>query len=114
MINDETDAMMAMPAMALGSVPTSVLSSGGQVNEQIKVVENANVTDNLTIDTPIPIHFKTDSVHVGGLAPAFVPDVTLTLEAGVVLMFERALHRADAHNVRRRRAGFRTRTRRWS
>jgi hypothetical protein len=89
-IDDQSDAMLAMPAMALGSVPTNLTSIRRTVNEQIKVVENANIFDNLTITTPVPIHFKTDSVHVGGLAPTFVPNVTLTLEAGVVLMFERA------------------------
>jgi hypothetical protein len=89
-INDQTDALIAMPAMALGSVPANTLSLRRTVNEQIKVVENANIFDNLTISTPIPIHFKTDGVHVGGLAPTFVPNVTLTLQAGVVLMFERA------------------------
>ena len=89
-INDQTDALIAMPAMALGSVPSNLLSIRRSVNEQIKVVENANIFDNLTIATPVPIHFKTDGVHVGGLAPTFVPNVTLTLEAGVVLMFERA------------------------
>ena len=89
-INDQSDAMIAMPAMALGSVPANALSLRRTVNEQIKVVENANIFDNLTISTPIPIHFKTDGVHVGGLAPTFVQNVTLTLEAGVVLMFERA------------------------
>ncbi|MGZ5268203.1 MAG: hypothetical protein ACXWCC_15570 [Caldimonas sp.] len=89
-INDQTDAMLAMPAMALGSVPANTLSLRRTVNEQILVVENANIFDNLTIATPIPIHFKTDGVHVGGLAPTFVQNVTLTLQAGVVLMFERA------------------------
>ena len=90
-IDDQADAMLAMPAMALGSVPpgTTSGSANAAVNE-IRVVENANVFDNLTIATPVPIHFKTDSVHVGGLAPGFVPDLTLTLEAGVTLKFERA------------------------
>ena len=54
------------------------------------MVENANIFDNLTINTMVPIHFKTDAVHVGGLAPTFVPNVTLTLNRGVTLKFERA------------------------
>jgi hypothetical protein len=80
--------IIAAPAMALGSIPpqTFVETTGGE----IFVVENANIFDNLTIKTNIPIHFKTDSVHVGGLAPTFVANVTLTLEAGVTLKFERA------------------------
>jgi hypothetical protein len=74
------------PAMALGSVPPGTVGFTGD----ILVVENANIFDNLTINTTVPIHFKTDSVHVGGLAPTFVPNVTLTLNAGVTLKFERA------------------------
>jgi hypothetical protein len=89
-IDDQSDAMLAMTAMALGSVPPNTVSLRRTVNEQILVVENANITDNLTISTPIPIHFKTDGVFVGGLAPTFNADVTLTLESGVILMFERS------------------------
>jgi hypothetical protein len=90
-IDDQTDSMLAMPAMALGSVPPGTTSgSANPAVSEIKVVENFNVFDNLTIATTLPIHFKTDGVHVGGLAPTFVPDLTLTLEAGVTLMFERA------------------------
>jgi hypothetical protein len=73
-----------VPAMALGSIPPNTGTS------EILVVENANIFDNLTINTTVPIHFKTDSVHVGGLAPTFVPNVTLTLNAGVTLKFEPA------------------------
>ena len=72
--------------MALGSIPSGTYPFFGD----ILVVENANIFDNLTINTTVPIHFKTDSVHVGGLAPTFVPNVTLTLNAGVTLKFERA------------------------
>ena len=90
-IDDQADSMIAMPAMALGSVPPGTTSgSANPAMREIKVVENANIFDNLTIATVVPIHFKTDSVHVGGLAPAFVPNLTLTLEAGVTLKFERA------------------------
>ena len=89
-VNDQTDSMIAMPAMALGSVPPGTTSgSANPAVREIRVVENANIFDNLTIATVVPIHFKTDSVHVGGLAPAFVPNLTLTLEAGVTLKFER-------------------------
>lgn len=77
--------IIAAPAMALGSIPSGTRTPG-----DILVVENANIFDNLTINTDVPIHFKTDSVHVGGLAPTFVPNVTLTLNAGVTLKFERA------------------------
>lgn len=90
-ITDQTDSMLAMPAMALGSVPPGTTSgSANPAVSEIRVVENANIVDNLTIATNVPIHFKTDSVHVGGLAPTFVPNLTLTLEAGVTLKFERA------------------------
>ena len=84
---DNTPAeIIAAPAMALGSIPSGTYPFFGD----ILVVENANIFDNLTINTTVPIHFKTDSVHVGGLAPTFVPNVTLTLNAGVTLKFERA------------------------
>jgi hypothetical protein len=76
------------PAMALGSIPPNTF--GDTALRDILVVENANIFDNLTINTNVPIHFKTDSVHVGGLAPTFVPNVTLTLNKGVTLKFERA------------------------
>lgn len=87
LVTDQTDSMIAMPAMALGSVPTEVFS-GSLAFAEIKVVENANIFDNLTIVTTVPIHFKTAGVHVGGLAPTFVTNVTLTLERGVTLRFE--------------------------
>ncbi|MCE9658692.1 MAG: hypothetical protein K8R60_09050 [Burkholderiales bacterium] len=90
-IAGHTDSMIAMPAMALGSVPSNTYGDNPNVAlNEIRVVENANVFDNLTIATPVPIHFKADSVHVGGLAPTFVPNVTLTLERDVTLKFERA------------------------
>ena len=76
------------PAMALGSIPQNTF--GDTSVRDILVVENANIFDNLTINTNVPIHFKTDSVHVGGLAPSFVANVTLTLNKGVTLKFERA------------------------
>jgi hypothetical protein len=78
------------PAMALGSIPPTFPPGSNPNRGEILVVENANIFDNLTINTTVPIHFKTDSVHVGGLAPTFVPNVTLTLNAGVTLKFERA------------------------
>lgn len=78
--------IIAAPAMALGSIPSKTYAFNGD----ILVVENANVFDNLTINTTVPIDFKTDSVHVGGLAPTFVPNVTLTLNQGVTLKFEPA------------------------
>jgi hypothetical protein len=85
-IDDAPAGIIAAPAMALGSIPSGTYPFYGD----ILVVENANIFDNLTINTTVPIHFKTDSVHVGGLAPTFVPNVTLTLNAGVTLKFERA------------------------
>jgi hypothetical protein len=86
-VQGQTDSAIAMPAMALGSVPANVFAGSNDLAE-IKVVENANVFDNLTVTTALPIHFKTDGVHVGGLAPTFVSNVTLTLKPGVTLKFE--------------------------
>jgi hypothetical protein len=86
-VDFQSDSVMAMPAMALGSVPVNTVSGFAAPLNQIKVVENANIFDNLTITTHLPIHFNTDGVHVGGLAPTFVPNVTLTLGPGVTLAF---------------------------
>jgi hypothetical protein len=83
-VQNTADASVAMPAMALGSIGASMLGA----SSDIKVVENANIFDNLTIATRVPIHFKTDGVQVGGLAPTFVPNVTLTIGAGATLKFE--------------------------
>jgi len=75
-----------LSAMALGSVPSG--SYLGNLHDELLVVDNANIFDNLDIfDRGVPIRFATDGVHVGGLAPSFVPDLTLTLEAGVVIRF---------------------------
>jgi len=77
-----------LSAMALGSVPTGASLISNQ-HDEILVVDNANIFDNLTISTPLPIRFNTAGVHVGGLAPSFVPNMTLTLEAGVTLKFSK-------------------------
>jgi hypothetical protein len=74
--------------MALGSVPTGASLVSNQ-HDEVLVVDNANIFDNLTISTPLPIRFDTAGVHVGGLAPSFVPNMTLTLEAGVTLKFSK-------------------------
>ena len=87
-ITDSPADVIDAPAMALGSIPLNTVVRS--ILNDALVVENANIFDNLTINTILPIHFKTDSVHVGGLAPTFVPNVTLTLNAGVTLKFERA------------------------
>jgi hypothetical protein len=86
-VTHASDSVIAMPAMALGTAPDIVSGSDLQFQE-IKVVENANITDNLSVTTHLPIHFKTDGVHVGGQAPAFVPNLTLTLGPGVTMKFE--------------------------
>ena len=83
-VQDAGDASVAMPAMALGSIGAAMLGASAD----IKVVENANIFDNLAIATHVPIRFKTDGVHVGGLAPTFVPNVTLTIGPGVTLKFQ--------------------------
>jgi hypothetical protein len=85
---DSPADIIAAPAMALGSIPIDTFPANP--NGEIFVVENANIFDNLTINTHVPIHFKTDAVHVGGQAPTFVPNVTLTLNPNVTLKFERA------------------------
>jgi hypothetical protein len=72
--------------MALGSIPSGAYI--GNLHDEVLVVDNANIFDNLDIfDRGVPIRFATSGVHVGGLAPSFVPNMTLTLEAGVVIRF---------------------------
>ncbi len=85
-ISGATDFAMAMPAMALGSIPTGTYT--GNAVDEVLVVENANVFDNLTIATRLPIRFQAGGIHVGGLAPSFVRNLTLTLKAGVTLKIE--------------------------
>jgi len=85
-VTGATDFAMSMPAMALGSIPTGTYT-GNTVDEAL-VVENANIFDDLTVATPLPIRFQTAGIHVGGLAPTFVPNLTLTLKAGVTLKIE--------------------------
>jgi hypothetical protein len=80
------DYAIALSAMALGSIPT--YRGGDNTHDEALVVNNANIFDNLTIHKRLPIHFKTDGVRVAGLAPTFKPNITLTLDAGVVLKFE--------------------------
>jgi hypothetical protein len=86
-VTHASDSVIAMPAMALGTAPDIVSGSDPQFQE-IKVVENANIFDNLSVTTHLPIHFEADGVHVGGLAPTFVPNLTLTLGPGVTMKFD--------------------------
>lgn len=76
---------LELSAMALGSIPSGDYS--GNLHDEALVIDNANIFDNLDIRTTLPIRFATAGVHVGGLAPSFVPNLTLTLEAGVTLRF---------------------------
>lgn len=82
------DYAMAMSAMALGSIPT-YFKLGSNAHDEVLVVGNANIFADMTIhDRGLPIHFRAAGVKVAGGPPAFVPIVTLTLDAGVVLRFE--------------------------
>ena len=85
-ITGATDFALALPAMALGSIPAGTYT-GNTVNEAL-VVENANIFDNLTIASHLPIRFQAAAIHVGGLAPSFVTNLTLTLKSGVTLKIE--------------------------
>jgi hypothetical protein len=85
-ITGSPDFALALPAMALGSIPSGSYT-GNTFNEAL-VVGNANIFDNLTISTSLPIHFQAAGIHVGGLAPNFVPNLTLVLEAGVTFKIE--------------------------
>jgi hypothetical protein len=80
------DYSIALSAMALGSIPTYTGTSNA--HDEALVVNNSNIFDNLTIHNRLPIHFKTDGIRVAGSAPTFVPNITLTLDAGVVIKIE--------------------------
>ena len=85
-ISGSPDYAMAMSAMALGSIPTYVGESNA--HDEALVVGNANIFADMTIHKRLPIHFHTAGVRVAGGPPAFMPIVTLTLDAGVVFRFE--------------------------
>jgi hypothetical protein len=84
-ISNSPDYAMAMSAMALGSIPT--YTGASNTHDEALVVGNANVFADLTIHNRLPAHFQS-SVKVAGGPPAFVHQVTLTLDAGVKLRFE--------------------------
>ena len=87
-ISDCPDYPIALTAMATGSIP-SFIGQDNTHNEAL-IVGNANIFADLTIHNRLPIHFHTDVVQVSGGPPAFAPDITLTLDPGVVLKFEKA------------------------
>jgi hypothetical protein len=87
-VSGSPDYPLAMTAMALGSIPSYI----GQDNahNEVLVVGNANIFADLTIHNRLPIHFHTDGILVAGGPPSFAPDITLTLDPGVTLKFEKA------------------------
>jgi hypothetical protein len=87
-ISDCPDYPIALSAMATGSIPSFV--GEDNVHNEALVVGNANIFADLTIHNRLPIHFHTDGIQVSGGPPAFAPDITLTLDPGVVLKFEKA------------------------
>jgi hypothetical protein len=88
-VSNSPDYAMAMSAMALGSMPTYFKIGQANAHDEVLVVGNANIFADMTIhNRGLPIHFHTAGVKVAGGPPAFVPIVTLTLDAGVVLRFE--------------------------
>jgi hypothetical protein len=87
-ISDCPDYPIALTAMATGSIPSYI--GQDNVHNEALIVGNANVFADLTIHNRLPIHFHTDGIQVSGGPPTFAPDITLTLEPGVVLKFEKA------------------------
>jgi hypothetical protein len=87
-ISDCPDYPIALTAMATGSIPSYI--GEDNVHNEALIVGNANIFADLTIHNRLPIHFRTDGIQVSGGPPAFAPDITLTLDPGVVLKFERA------------------------
>jgi hypothetical protein len=87
-ISDCPDYPIALSAMATGSIPSYI--GQDNVHNEALIVGNANIFADLTIHNRLPIHFHTDGIQVSGGPPAFAPDITLTLDPGVVLKFEQA------------------------
>jgi hypothetical protein len=87
-VTDSPDYPIALSAMATGSIP-SYIGQDNAHNEAL-IVGNANIFADLTIHNRLPIHFHTDSIQVSGGPPSFASDITLTLDPGVVLKFEKA------------------------
>lgn len=87
-VADSPDYPIALSAMAAGSIPNYV--GQDNVHNEALIVGNANIFADLTIHNRLPIHFHTDSIQVSGGPPSFAPDITLTLDPGVVLKFEKA------------------------
>jgi hypothetical protein len=87
-VKDSPDYPLALTAMATGSIPSYV--GENNTHDEALIVGNANIFADLTIHNRLPIHFHTDGIQVSGGPPAFTPDITLTLDAGVVLEFEKA------------------------
>jgi hypothetical protein len=88
-VSNSPDYAMAMSAMALGSIPTYFKIGQANAHDEVLVVGNANIFADMTVhNRGLPIHFHTSGVRVAGGPPAFVPTVTLTLDAGVVFRFE--------------------------
>ena len=87
-VANSPDYPIALSAMATGSIP----SYTGQDNahDEALIVGNANIFADLTIHKRLPIHFHSDSIQVSGGPPSFASDITLTLDPGVVLKFEKA------------------------
>lgn len=87
-ISDCPDYPIALTAMATGSIPS--YTGQDNIHNEALIVGNANIFADLTIHNRLPIHFHTDGIQVSGGPPAFAPDITLTLDPGVVLKFEKA------------------------
>jgi hypothetical protein len=87
-ISDCPDYPIALSAMATGSIPSYI--GNDNVHNEALIVGNANIFADLTIHNRLPIHFHTDGIQVSGGPPTFAPDITLTLDPGVVLKFEKA------------------------
>jgi hypothetical protein len=87
-VSDCPDYPIALTAMATGSIPSYI--GQDNVHNEALIVGNANIFADLTIHNRLPIHFHTDGVQVSGGPPGFAPDITLTLDPGVVLKFEKA------------------------
>jgi hypothetical protein len=89
-VQNAPDYVLEMTMMAVGTIPPGSDFSTGNAKPVVNVIgPNANVTANLTIHKRLPVRIQTGSMTIVGSGNS-PPPVTLTLEAGVQLLFPKA------------------------
>jgi len=89
-VQNAPDYVLEMTMMAVGTIPAGSDFSTGNAKPVVNVIgPNANITADLTIHKRLPVRIQTGSMTIRGAGNSPAP-VTLTLEAGVQLLFPKA------------------------